>query len=162
MASGGNEPLTRRVPGMLTSRTKYGLKAMLYLTEHYAEGGVRGIDIAESEGIPKKFLDLIMLELKEHGLITSRKGRQGGYRLARQPQDITMAQVVRILEGPLAPAPCASRTAYRPCPECPDVRTCRLRVIMSEVRDAISGVLDSETLADAVAREHDPVLDYSI
>jgi Rrf2 family protein len=147
---------------MLTSRTKYGLKAMLYLAAHYADAGVRGIDIAASEGIPKKFLDLIMLDLKEHGLITSRKGRQGGYRLAHPPEAITLAQIVRILEGPLAPAPCASRTAYRPCPDCPDVRTCRLRPIMSEVRDAISGILDTETLADALAREHGPVLDYSI
>lgn len=148
---------------MLSQRAKYGLKALLYLADHAADKGVRGADIAAAENIPKKFLDLILLDLKARDLITSKKGKQGGYQLARPAGRISVGQVIRILDGPLAPVSCVSRTAYKPCSDCRDERTCRVRVVMGQVRDAIADVLDNTSLADMQgAREAGSVLYYDI
>lgn len=133
---------------MLSQRAKYGLKALLYLADHADEKGVRGIDISQSETIPKKFLDVILLDLKAQDLITSKKGKLGGYQLARPPERISVGQVIRILDGPLAPVSCVSRTAYRRCTDCRDENACRVRRVMGQVRDAIADILDSTSLAD--------------
>ena len=108
--------------------------------------------IAREESIPLKFLEAILLDLKSHGLLESKLGRKGGYRLSRPPSSVTLGSIIRMMEGPLAPIPCASETAYRPCAECKDVEGCGTRIIMREVRDAISDVLDRTTLADLLRK----------
>lgn len=132
----------------ISKRTQYGLKAMLALGRHYGEGPVLIADVAKAEAIPLKFLEGILLDLKSHGLLGSKKGRGGGYQLTRNPSTITLGSIIRTMEGPLAPLPCASETAYRPCEECSDIESCGTRIIMRQVRDAIADVLDKTTLAD--------------
>jgi Rrf2 family protein len=132
----------------ISRRTQYGLKAMQALGRRYREGPVLISTLASEESIPLKFLEAILLDMKGRGLLESKLGRKGGYRLARPPSEITLGSIIRILEGPLAPLPCASETAYKPCEECVDVANCGTRIIMRRVRDAISDVLDRTTLAD--------------
>jgi len=108
--------------------------------------------IAREESIPVKFLEAILLDLKSHGLLESKLGRKGGYQLSRPPSSVTVGSIIRMMEGPLAPIPCASETAYRPCPECKDVEGCGTRIIMREVRNAVSDVLDRTTLADLLRK----------
>lgn len=153
---------------MITMKTKYALKALCRLA--LAEPGARVLiaDIAEQEGIPRKFLELILGELKQHGILQSRKGRGGGYTLAKNPDTITVASVLRVLDGPIAPVPCLSRTAYQRCAECRDEGTCGVRLILREAHAASVQVLENTTLADMVERVASagkgplPVLKYSI
>ena len=135
---------------MLSNKAKYGLKAMLFLAEQESTKPVGIQEIADSQQIPKKFLDAILLELRHNGLLYSRKGRGGGYLLAMTPHEIAIGRIIRVLDGPLAPIACASKTAYRPCDDCGDVRTCSTRKLMQRVRDAIADILDNTTLADAI------------
>lgn len=132
----------------ISKRTQYGLKAMLALGRRYKEGPVLIGTLAREEAIPIKFLEAILLDMKSRGLLESKLGRKGGYYLNRPPSAITIGSIIRIIEGPLAPLPCASETAFRACDECQDVENCGTRVIMRRVRDAISEVLDRTTLAD--------------
>lgn len=132
----------------ISKRTQYGLKAMQALGRRYREGPVMIGALAREESIPLKFLEAILLDLKSRGLLESKLGRKGGYRLARPPSAITIGSIIRTMEGPLAPLPCASETAFRACEECVDVENCGTRIIMRRVRDAISEVLDRTTLAD--------------
>jgi Rrf2 family protein len=136
----------------ISKKTQYGLKAMQALGRRYREGPVLIGTLAREEAIPLKFLEVILLDLKGHGLLESKMGRKGGYRLSRPPSTVTIGSIIRIMEGPLAPLPCASETAYRPCAECGDAESCGTRIIMREVRDAISEVLDRTTLADLLRR----------
>jgi Rrf2 family protein len=133
---------------MLTSKGKYGLKALLHLADNEGHGSSLIADIAAKNDIPKKFLDAILLELKHAGFLASKKGRGGGYTLARPASRIIIGDVVRALDGPLAPIPCASRTAYRRCADCRDTSTCRIRRLMLDVRDAVAEILDRTTLAE--------------
>ena len=121
---------------------------MLALGRRYREGPILISTLAKEESIPIKFLEAILLDLKSRGLLESKLGRKGGYYLNRPPSAITIGSIIRIIEGPLAPLPCASETAFRPCEECEDVENCGTRIIMRRVRDAISEVLDRTTLAD--------------
>src|ERR1017187_7090710 len=132
----------------ISKKTQYGLKAMQALGRRYREGPVLIGTLAREESIPLKFLEVILLDLKSHGLLESKLGRKGGYRLSRAPSTVTIGSIIRIMEGPLAPLPCASETAYRACEECQDVENCGTRIVMRRVRDAISDVLDRTTLAD--------------
>jgi Rrf2 family protein len=132
----------------ISKRTQYGLKAVQALARRYREGPVLIGALAKEESIPLKFLEAILLDLKSHGVLESKLGRKGGYHLSRPPSTINIGSLIRILEGALAPLPCASESAYRPCPECADAEICGTRIIMRQVRDAISGVLDRTTLAD--------------
>ena len=136
---------------MLTAKGKYSLKALAYLATLEPGETTQAIDIAESNGIPKKFLDAILGELRNAGIVHSRKGPGGGYMLARAPSEIKIGHVIRTIDGPLAPLPCASRTAYQPCRDCKSVKTCTVRLIMTKVRDATSEVLDRLTVADMVS-----------
>jgi Rrf2 family protein len=149
---------------MLSAKCKYGLKAMVYISRHSAERPVLIAEVAEAERIPKKFLDVILLELKTNGLLSSKKGKGGGYQLARSADRILVGNIVRILDGPLAPVPCVSKSAYRPCADCADEHACVVRAVMQEVRDAIASILDGTTLAAMAERrpalEH--VLTYDI
>ncbi len=104
--------------------------------------------IADEEVIPKKFLELILLGAKAGGLVDSKPGRGGGYHLTKPPEQITVGQVVRLMEGPLAPLPCASESAFRRCEECVDEKTCGTRLVMRRVRNATAEILDQTTLAD--------------
>jgi Rrf2 family protein len=149
---------------MLSAKCKYGLKAMVYMARHSAEGPILISDIAQAERIPKKFLDVILLELKTHCLLSSKKGKGGGYQLARPAEKIVVGDIVRILDGPLAPVSCVSRTAYRSCDDCGNEHACVVRAVMVDVHDAISSVLDNATLADMASRRPaaEPVLLYDI
>jgi|SRR5690606_25152631 Rrf2 family protein len=132
---------------MLTRKGKYGLKALVYLAQQPAGRLAFVGDIARINNIPKKFLDAILVELRNAGFVQSRKGKEGGYRLARPAEEIMVGHVVRVLDGPLAPFPCASRTRYQPCDDC-DEATCQVRHMMLDVRQAIADVLDKRSLAE--------------
>lgn len=137
---------------MISSKTKYALTALLYLGSQYSKGPVLISQIAKDEKIPKKFLELILLELKNRGFLISKKGKGGGYALARDPDHIIMGQVVRIFEGPLAPVPCVSQTAYQRCRDCKSEKYCGIRLMMREVRDAVSNILDKTSLGDVLGK----------
>jgi Rrf2 family protein len=132
---------------MLTKKAKYGLKALVHLAG--VEPGQTALvaEIAKAEQIPKKFLDAILGDLRNAGFVHSKKGKGGGYALARAPAEIVVGNVVRALDGPLAPIQCASRTVYRRCDDCVDEIHCAVRLVMLQAREAIAGVLDNTTLA---------------
>lgn len=133
---------------MLTNKGKYGLKAMVHLARLAPGTTVQSAEIAAAENISKKFLDAILLDLRNAGFVRSKKGPGGGYTLARDASEIVVGGVVRALDGPLAPIACASRTAYQPCDDCGDLSACAVRLTMLEVRDAMAGVLDRMSLAE--------------
>jgi Rrf2 family protein len=133
---------------MLTNKGKYGLKAMVHLAGIEPGALAQVADIAEVNSISKKFLDHILTELRHAGLVYSKKGRGGGYALARPAHEIRVGAIVRALDGPLAPIPCASVTAFRPCEDCADLNTCAVRLIMVDARNAIAYVLDNRSLAE--------------
>jgi len=132
---------------MLTNKGKYGLKAMVHLAGMPPGQPALVADIAAANSIPKKFLDAILGELRTAGLVHSKKGRGGGYVLAKSPYEIMVGQIVRALDGPLAPIACASRKFYRRCDDCPAEVQCSVRLMMIEARDAIAQVLDNRSLA---------------
>jgi Rrf2 family protein len=138
---------------MLSKKAKYALKALLALADNPDEEPMRISDLARDERIPQKFLELILLDLKNQGLLQSRKGKGGGYLLARDPARIYLGQIVRMFDGPLAPVPCASQTAYFPCADCRDEAACGVRMAMKEVRDATARILDHTTLATLYLRQ---------
>jgi Rrf2 family protein len=137
---------------VLTRKSKYGLKAVLYLASQQGRGAIAVSEVAAKEQIPRKFLEAILLELKRHGVLQSRKGKGGGYSLGRNPGEITVGQIIRMLDGPLALVPCVSQTAYAPCTECVDEATCGVRLAMKQVRDATARILDRTTLSTLNAR----------
>ena len=137
---------------MLSQKAKYAIKALLVLARaQKANALVQARDISDSENISKKFLDLIFFELRRHGLIATTRGREGGYALARPAADISIAAIVRAVDGPLAPLPCASVRFYRRCDDCENEKTCAVRQLMRQVRDAASAILDNTSLAEAAA-----------
>jgi len=137
---------------MISKRTKYGLKALIYLARQYEKGPILIADLARDEKMPKKFLEAILLAFKNSGILHSKKGKGGGYYLGRHPKTITFGQAIRIMEGPLAPVPCVSETAYARCEECENELTCGIRVVMKDVRDAMAKILDGTTLADVLVK----------
>jgi Rrf2 family protein len=130
---------------MLSNKGKYGLKALMYIARF--DGPCLAAEIAAQNQIPRKFLDAILLELRNAGILSSKKGKGGGYRLARPADGITAGQIIRILDGPLAPIACASRTAYRKCTDCPDEDACAVHDLMLDVRDAMALILDRTSIA---------------
>jgi Rrf2 family protein len=152
---------------MLAQKSKYALRALLVLAKEYGQGPVLISDIAHREALPHKFLELILLELRNQGILGSKKGKGGGYFLARRPELVHLGEVLRVLEGPLAPIPCVSKTAYVRCAECRDERTCGIRMVMKDVRDATARILDQTSLADILKRvelavEGKDALNYAI
>jgi Rrf2 family protein len=136
----------------LSKRGEYALRAMIDLASWTQDRSHMPIkEIAERENIPIKFLEQILLTMKNAGLVSSRMGVNGGYYLAKPADQITLGQIIRLLDGPLAPIRCVSQMAYEPC-SCPDESTCGLRSVMFDVRNAISEILDHKTLADVVHR----------
>src|SRR6478752_4593999 len=136
---------------MLTRKGKYGLKAMIALAKADSDTPVLIGDLAEQEAIPKKFLENILLALKHRGLVHSRKGPGGGYQLGRRPDEISVGDIIRTLDGPLALVSCVSQTAYAPCEECVTEKDCAVRRVFQQVRDETARILDGTTLADAAA-----------
>ena len=137
---------------MLTRKGKYGLKAMILLAREHGAGPILIGDLAEQEAIPKKFLENILLALKHRGLVHSRKGPHGGYQLGRPPAQISVGDIIRALDGPLALVSCVSQTAYAACEECVTEKECAVRRVFQQVRDETARILDGTSLADA-ARE---------
>ena len=147
---------------MLTKKAKYALKAMAYLGGLPSDVLVSGKEIAEMQNIPKKFLDAILIELKNHGLIYSKKGLNGGYSLGRKANSIVVGDVIRVIDGPLAPIACASKTRYRPCDDCDDEASCRVKKVMQEAQQALSSVFDSITLEEMAVRTGEKSLNKNI
>lgn len=138
---------------MITKRTKYALKALEALALKYDSGApVLISDLAKQGRIPKKFLELILLDLKNKGILESKKGKGGGYLLAKKPDQISLGTVLRMLEGPLAPVPCLSVTAYRKCDECVDESTCNIRLIMKDLHEYQIRLLVNTTLQDMIEK----------
>lgn len=137
---------------MLSKKAKYGLKAVLYLARNYGNPDCNVVvaDLSQREFIPRKFLEKILLELKNHDILLSRMGRYGGYTLSRKPDKIFMGEIVRVLDGPIGPLPCVSEKSYMPCFDCKDEKRCEIRKVMKMVRDATVDILDKTTLEDAL------------
>ena len=138
---------------MITLKTKYALKALMVLADEKAAKGnaLRIEDIAERSNAPKRFLEHILLELKRAGMIGSRRGRNGGYELIKDARAISLASVLRLIDGPLAPLPCLSRNAYQPCDDCTDEKSCRVRAVFGGFYSAYLLMIESLTLADLQA-----------
>ena len=133
---------------MLSQKAKYALHAVLHLARKRGPATIG--EIAAAEGIPRKFLEQIMLAMKTRNIVVSRRGKAGGYALARDPATINFAEVLRCIDGPLALAPCASRTAFQPCSSCKSIETCEIRPMLMAVRDTTTLLLEGISLASAI------------
>jgi Rrf2 family protein len=139
---------------MLTQRSRYALRAMLYLAEAPAGGPpIPMTRIAAEANVPRKFLELILADLRDAGFLHSHRGKMGGYRLSRATHLISLGEIIRVIEGPLALIPCVSRTAYRACTDCRSEADCAIRHAMLRVRDETARILDGTSLADAHAED---------
>ena len=153
---------------MISKKTKYALKALEHLARNSEAGPILISELAEAENIPKKFLEAILLSLRKGGILQSRIGKGGGYSLAVDPRRITIANVVRILEGDFAPVQCLSDTSYTRCEECSDESSCGTRLVMADVKKAVASVLDNVSLADMLERSENErrknakVIDFAI
>jgi Rrf2 family protein len=153
---------------MITNKTKYALKALYRLCTLPANEPVLIAELAETEQIPRKFLELILVELKQHGILKSRKGRGGGYSLAKSPEEVSLADILRITDGPLAPVPCLHKTGQERCDDCRDELSCPVRLGFKDAYGQYVQNLEQTTLADMVERvktskvQRAPVLRYSI
>lgn len=138
---------------MLSKKTKYAINALVYLARaKEKEEPVQISRIAESEHIPRKFLEAILLDLKHAGILNSRKGKTGGYYLQKNADDINMAEVMRLFDGPIAMLPCVAHLYYERCEECKDEETCGIRDVFSDVRNETVSILKKATLAEIVRR----------
>ena len=138
---------------MLSQRTRYTIRALLHLADRYGEGPVQLSEIASQQNIPPKFLTVMLSQMIREGLVASRRGREGGYWLAKQPDEISYGDIVRLTRGSLGLLPCASRLAYQKCRNCISEDKCRLHRVMLMVRDETARILDGLSLADAVPAE---------
>ena len=141
---------------MLSQKTRYALRALLYLVERGGSRPVQIADIAATQQVPRKYLELIMLDLKKANIVLSRRGPGGGYGLARPAHEISFAEVVRTMDGPIALVPCASLNFYAKCGDCHDELTCAIRQVMAQVREEAVRILDGTSLADAAGMETAP------
>lgn len=138
---------------MLSKKAKYAIKALVKLAKEYKKGPILIGDISEEERIPKKFLEAILLELKNAGILNSRKGKGGGYYLLKDPKDVALATIIRLFDGPLALQPCVSLNYYEKCEECVDEAYCGIRSVIKDLHAKVLDVLDSNSLADIISRE---------
>ncbi|WP_247237145.1 Rrf2 family transcriptional regulator [Telluribacter sp. SYSU D00476] len=139
---------------MISKKAKYALKALKVLAEQYGKGPVLISFIAEKEKIPKKFLEAILLDLRNNGILQSQKGKGGGYLLRIPPEEVKFSKVLRIIDGPIAPTLCVSLYFYGKCEDCVDEVSCSLRLVMEKWRDANLAVLDQTTLKDLLTAQH--------
>ncbi|AEH00318.1 Rrf2 family transcriptional regulator [Lacinutrix sp. 5H-3-7-4] len=135
---------------MLSKKTKYGIKALVYLAKQEVRVPVQIATISKAENISQKFLESILLTLKKKGILGSKKGKLGGYYLVKEPETVAMAEVMRVLEGPIAMVPCVSLNFYEPCDDCPDETVCAVHNLMEEVRDSSLKIFNNKTLADFI------------
>lgn len=142
---------------MISQKAKYALRALVALTRIPSGESMMISEISRDQAIPKKFLEQILLELKRSGIVMSRRGRMGGYVLLKSPDEVTFGEVLRLIDGPIAPLPCLSKIAYRPCSDCTDEASCEIRHVFQRVTLATREVLDRTTLADAVQQQELPV-----
>ncbi len=140
---------------MLSKKTKYGIKALAYIARQKGKNPVQTAEIAKSENISHKFLESILLLLKNAGILAAKKGKGGGYYLIKEPAEVKMTQVIRILEGTIAMLPCVSLNYYEKCNDCPDEKSCSVNALMIQVRDSTLKVLGENTLAH-LAFGHNP------
>ena len=133
---------------MISQKARYALRALIALA---GTDNMMIADIAAQQRIPRKFLEQILLDLKRHGIVASRRGRLGGYGLLRSADQITFGRVLRIIDGPIAPLPCLSKIAYRRCPDCKNEATCEIRRVFAKVTESARDVLDRTTIAEAIA-----------
>ena len=133
---------------MLSKKTKYGLKALSYLSKQPQNEPVLISDISVAENISKKYLESILLTLKKNGILSSKKGKGGGYYLLKEPNEIKISAVIRVLEGPIAMLPCVSLNYYEKCDDCKNEELCSLNILMAEVRDSTLKILENKTLAN--------------
>jgi Rrf2 family protein len=138
---------------MLSQKTRYAIRALQHLADHYGNGPIQLAEIADKQNIPAKFLTVILSELNREGVVASQRGRDGGYWLALSPLDIRYGDIIRLMRGSLALVPCASRYAHETCKNCLEEDNCRLRSLMLRVRDETAAVLDRITLADPIELE---------
>jgi Rrf2 family protein len=138
---------------MLSKKTRYALKALVVLARYYGKGPQLIADISSEENIPKKFLEGILLELKNAGILGSKKGAGGGYYLFKQPREVMLSEIIRKIGGPISLIPCVSLNFYERCEECKDEATCGVRQMALRVRDATLTILTKTSLADMVSRE---------
>ncbi|MGA7545962.1 MAG: Rrf2 family transcriptional regulator [Methyloceanibacter sp.] len=136
---------------MISQKARYALRALVVLAR--AGDSMMIAEIADQQHIPRKFLEQILLDLKHHGIVASRRGRLGGYGLLMPPDQITFGRVLRIVDGPIAPLPCLSRIAYRRCADCQTETACEIRRVFAKVADSARDVLDRTTIADALFEE---------
>ncbi|WP_234736135.1 RrF2 family transcriptional regulator [Tellurirhabdus bombi] len=141
---------------MISKKAKYAIKALKVLTEEYGKGPVLISYISAKEKIPKKFLEAILLELRNQGILQSQKGKGGGYLLRVDPERVNLAQVLRVIDGPIAPTPCVSKNFYVRCDDCTDEVTCAIRPIMEQVRDANLAVYERTTLKQFALKVESP------
>lgn len=135
---------------MISQRAKYALRALVALARADEGQSVSISDIAESQRIPKKFLEQILLELKRHGIVDSRRGKEGGYLMRKSAADITYGEILRIIDGPLALLPCLSKVAYRRCEDCSDEASCEVRRVFAKVAESTRAVLDQTSITDSL------------
>jgi Rrf2 family protein len=138
---------------MLSQKTRYAIRAMQHLADHYGQGPVRLAEIAKAQNIPANFLTTILSELGRFGIVASLRGKDGGYWLAVSPIDITYGDLIRVMRGSLALVPCASRFAHEKCSHCVEEGDCRTRALMLQVRDRTAELLDSVRLSDPIEPE---------
>ena len=134
---------------MLSQKARYALHAVIALAIHGDDEPMLIADIARDARVPRKFLEQILLDLKKRGIVRSQRGRAGGYLIGRSPKDISFADVIRVIDGPLALAPCVSATAYHRCEDCLDEATCAIRKALLAARDATADALESRSIAQA-------------
>jgi Rrf2 family protein len=140
---------------MLSKKCKYAIHALVYLAERYQQGPVHIQDIAESQHIPKKFLEAILLEMRNAKILHSKKGKGGGYYLYKRPEDVNMVEIIRLMDGAISLLPCVSLNYYEKCDECRDEVTCGIRDAFTSVRDESLKLLSKSTLAHIVKRQRE-------
>lgn len=139
---------------MISKKTKYAINALVYLTKHKQRAPIIISEIAEKEHIPQKFLEAILLDLKKAAILSSKKGKGGGYYLLKEPSEINLADVMRLFDGPIALLPCVTYKYYERCEECKDEATCGIRDVFYNVRNRTVEMLKDADLASIVKREH--------
>ena len=138
---------------MLSKKAKYALKALEYISKNNDRGPILISEISEKQRIPKKFLEVILLELKRDGILQSKMGKSGGYYLIKKPSEVNVGHIIRLIDGPIALLPCVSYKFYQPCDECEDEATCGLRDVMAQLREATGKILEKVSMAEILKRE---------
>lgn len=138
---------------MLSRKAKYAINALVYLTKKQGQGPILISQIAKEKNIPRKFLEAILLDLRNAGILSSKKGKGGGYYLRKDPESVTLVEIMRLMDGPIALLPCVSLQFYESCEECQDEESCGLRSVFLDVRDQTLGILGDATLSKIVQRE---------